>query len=132
MADMGINVQTIVLLLVILVLFVFALKRAANVFGGKSDCHGGGGPKAKKVKAVIVEDTDESHYPYRLELTIGGMTCDHCSQTVEYAINALSGMWARVDLSSRKAVILGKEPIEQNAVESAIEDAGYYVVRQPA
>ena len=131
MADMGINAQTIILLAIILVLFVFALKRAVNVFGGKSGCHGSGGPKAKKIKAVTVEDTDESHYPYRIELTVGGMTCDTCCQTVEYAINALSGMWARVDLDSRKTVILGKEPIDQNAVESAIEDAGYYVVRQP-
>ncbi len=133
MSDMGINAQTIIVLAVIAVLFVFALKHAVNVFGGKtSSCHGGGGTaRGKRIKAVTVEDTDESHYPYRTELTVGGMTCDHCRQTVEHSINAIPGVWARIDLDSRKAVVLSKNPIEQNAVESAVEDAGYYVIRQP-
>ncbi len=133
MVDMEMNAQTVALLVVVLILFVFALRRAAKVFGGKEDCCGGGGasPAAKKVKPVVVEDADESHYPYRLELVIGGMSCDHCRATVEHSVNAIPGTWARVDLDSRKAVVLGKRPIAQDAVEAAVEEAGYYVVHQP-
>ena len=131
MAEMEMNAQTIVLLVVVLVLFAFALRRARDVFGGKAGCHGGSSDGAKKQKPVAVADTDESHYPYRLELVVGGMTCDHCKTAVENSVNAIPGMWARVDLGTRRATVLGKSPIDQEAVEEAVEAAGYYVVRQP-
>ena len=43
MVEIEINAQTAILLAVILVAFVFALRRAARVFGDKEGCHGEGG-----------------------------------------------------------------------------------------
>lgn len=131
MVEMEINAQTAILLAVILVAFVFALRRAARVFGGKEGCHGeGGSSRRKNAKPIVVEDTDESHYPYCVELTVGGMTCERCQAVVENSINAIPGMWARVDLAARRAVVLGKEPIDRTKVETVIEKAGYYVIEE--
>ncbi|MDY6112272.1 MAG: heavy metal-associated domain-containing protein, partial [Ellagibacter isourolithinifaciens] len=93
------------------------------------DCCGGGpkAPKAKKVAAVTVEDTDEANYPFSLDVKVKGMTCEKCVGRVQNALNAQSGTWARVDLGSGMAHILAKSPIDRDAVERAVEDAGYYV-----
>ena len=48
-------------------------------------------------------DTDASHYPYRDELLIGGMSCDGCAQNVANALNALDGVWATVTYADHTA-----------------------------
>ena len=77
--------------------------------------------------AVTVEDTDEANYPFSLDVTVKGMTCEKCVGRVQNALNAQPGTWARVDLGSGMAHILAKSPIDRDAVERAVEDAGYYV-----
>ena len=125
---------SIVVLVVILALAVFAGRRAFRVFFGKQDCCGGGcggscdTPK-KKIKKVKVEDTDKANYPYHTVLSIGGMSCENCASNVENALNGVDGTWAKVDLVSRTADVLSKKPIDEPALERAVEDAGYRVVR---
>ena len=123
------NAPTLILIVAIAILMVFALRRACRVFSLKDDCCGGGPktPKAKKVAAVTVEDTDEANYPYSLDVKVKGMTCDKCVEHVQNALNAQPGTWAKVDLVSGKAHILAKSPIDRDAVERAVEEAGYYV-----
>ena len=123
------NAPTAVIVAIIVVLMVFALRHAYRVFSLKDDCCGGGprNPKARKVAAVTVEDTDETHYPYSLDVKVKGMTCEKCVERVQNSLNALPGTWATVDLSSGMARVLAKSPIERDAIERAVEDAGYYV-----
>ena len=123
------NAPTLIIIVVIVILMVFALRRAYRVFSLKDDCCGGGPktPKAKKVAAVTVEDTDEANYPYSLDAKVKGMTCEKCVERVQNALNAQPGTWATVDLASGTAHILAKSPIDRDAVERAVEDAGYYV-----
>lgn len=123
------NAPTVIIIIVIAILMVFALRRAYRVFSLKDDCCGGGSktPKAKKVAAVTVEDTDEANYPYSLDVRVKGMTCEKCVERVQNALNAQLGTWAKVDLASGAAHILAKSPIDRDAVERAVEDAGYYV-----
>ena len=123
------NAPTVIITIVIAILMVFALRRAYRVFSLKDDCCGGGPktPKAKKVAAVTVEDTDEANYPFSLDVKVKGMTCEKCVERVQNALNAQPGMWAKVDLASGTARILAKSPIDRDAVERAVEDAGYYV-----
>ncbi len=123
------NAPTVIIVVVIAILMVFALRRAYRVFSLKDDCCGGGpkAPKAKKVAAVTVEDIDEANYPFSLDVKVKGMTCEKCVGRVQNALNAQSGTWARVDLGSGMAHILAKSPIDRDAVERAVEDAGYYV-----
>ena len=123
------NAPTVIITIVIAILMVFALRHAYRVFSLKDDCCGGGpkAPKAKKVAVVTVEDTDEANYPYSLDVRVKGMTCEKCVERVQNALNAQPGTWATVDLASGAAHILAKSPIDRDAVERAVEDAGYYV-----
>ena len=123
------NAPTVIIIIVIAILMVFALRRAYRVFSLKDDCCGGGpkAPKAKKVAVVTVEDTDEANYPYSLDVRVKGMTCEKCIERVQNALNAQPGTWATVDLASGAAHILAKSPIDRDAVERVVEDAGYYV-----
>lgn len=124
------NVGSVVVLVVILVAAAFAGWRAVNVFIGKKDCCGGEGscsshPRTKNVK---VQDTDKSHYPYSTTLAIGGMTCDNCRRNVENALNSVPGTWASVDLTSKVANVLSKQPVDEKALEAAVDKAGYRVI----
>ena len=123
------NAPTLIITIVIAILMVFAVRHAYRVFSLKDDCCGGDPktPKAKKVAAVTVEDTDEANYPYSLDVRVKGMTCEKCVERVQNALNAQPGTWATVDLASGAAHILAKSPIDRDAVERVVEDAGYYV-----
>ena len=123
------NAPTLIIIVVIALLMVFAVRHAYRVFSLKDDCCGGGpkAPKAKKVAVVTVEDTDEANYPYSLDVRVKGMTCEKCVERVQNALNAQPGTWATVDLASGAAHILAKSAIDRDAIERAVEDAGYYV-----
>lgn len=123
------NAPTVIIVAIIVVLMAIALRRAYRVFSLKDDCCGGGpkNPKAKKVAAVTVEDTDEANYPYSLDVKVKGMTCEKCVERVQNVLNAQPGTWATVDLASGTAHILAKSAIDRDAIERAVEDAGYYV-----
>ncbi|SHJ56189.1 heavy-metal-associated domain-containing protein [Parasporobacterium paucivorans] len=62
-----------------------------------------------------------------LEMNIEGMTCGHCSQRVENALNGLDGVQATVDLNKKKAFINLSGEISEETLKAAIEDAGYTV-----
>ncbi len=127
------NVQTAVLLAVIVVAMLFAARRMYRVFSLKDDCCGGGAKDtSKKFKAVRVSDTDEKNYKHSLDVKIGGMTCEKCVQNVQNAINSIDegNVWARVNLDSKMAHVLSKNELDQAAVETAVEQAGYFVSRR--
>ena len=117
----------IVVLAVIAIGLYFGFRRIAASTRGKSCCSDGA--SAKKIKKVAVADTDESHYPYCDELLIGGMSCDGCAQNVENALNALNGVWATVTFADHTARVRSKHPIGREALEAAVKDAGYYVMK---
>ena len=105
----------------------FGLRRIVRgITSGQSCCSDGAcGHKVKKVK---VGDTDESNYPYAVDLPIGGMSCQGCAENVANALNGVSGTWARVDLASKTAHVLSKNPIDSSAYETAVKNAGYFVM----
>lgn len=129
----GMNVQTAVLLAVIVVGMVFAARRMYRVFSLKDDCCGGGAKdSSKKFKTQRVSDTNEANYKHALDLKIGGMICEKCVENVQNAINSVDAgnVWARVDLDSKTAHILSKNALDQASVEEAVEAAGYFVSRR--
>lgn len=120
------NPANIIVLAVIAVGMFFGLRRIVASAHGKSCCSDG--TSNKKTKKTVVADTDESHYPYCDELLIGGMSCDGCAQNVENAINALDGVWATVTYADHTARVRSKRPIDRGVLETAVRDAGYYVM----
>lgn len=120
---------TIVLLLIILVICVFSGRKMYRQWTGKSNCCGGGGDAKRAPKRVKVLDTDESHYAHSKDVLIGGMMCEECEKHVANAVNAIPGTWARVDWATQTAHILSKEPIDDEKLKAAVEEAGYYIVK---
>ena len=121
------NPVNLIVLVVIAVGMFFGLRRIAASTHGKSCCSDG--TSGRKAKRVVVTDTDESHYLYSEELLIGGMSCDGCAQNVANALNALNGIWATVTYADHTARVRSKNPIDREALETAVKDAGYYVMK---
>ena len=121
------NPANIIVLAVIAIGMFFGLRRIAASTRGKSCCSDGA--SGRKAKKVVVLDTDESHYLYSDELLIGGMSCDGCAQNVENALNAQNGVWATVTFADHTARVRSKNPIDREALETAVRGAGYYVVK---
>lgn len=87
----------------------------------KSSCCG----SAETVLPKRVEDTDESHYPYRYIVAIDGMKCSNCAANVENAINAQGDTWARVNLGRRRAEVLAKKEKTEDDFVRALKGTGY-------
>lgn len=126
MSDL-LNPANLIVLAVIAAGMFFGLRRIAASAHGKSCCSDG--TSGKKAKKVVMVDTDVSHYPYSSELLIGGMSCDGCAQNVTNALNALDGVWATVTYADHTARVRSKNPIDRDALEAAVKDAGYYVMK---
>ena len=90
---------------------------------------GGGccGEHEATVRRIRVRDRNRSHYPYTVGLTVGGMTCDGCARKTENALNALDGVWARVDPSSGRGTVFCKSAPDEKTLREAVARAGYVV-----
>jgi len=60
--------------------------------------------------------------------TVNGMTCDHCVLSVREEVEELDGVASvDVDLASGRMIVRGAG-VDDAAVRSAVEEAGYEVV----
>lgn len=65
-----------------------------------------------------------------LTVTVSGMTCGHCASSVREEVGQIADVTAvDVELSSGKVTINSDGAIELDAVEKAVEEAGYQMVR---
>ena len=92
-------------------LVIFAVYRTVQKARGKAKSSCCGTPDVITKKKV--EDTDESHYPYRYKLAIEGMRCSNCAATVENTLDEIDGIWARVNLGRKEADVLSKQEMQQ-------------------
>ncbi|MDD2818708.1 Copper chaperone [Leucobacter sp. 7(1)] len=66
------------------------------------------------------------------EFWVNGMTCEHCERAVTAELSALPGIIdVQVDAASGRVNLGHETPVDLNAVESAVEDAGYTVRSWP-
>lgn len=86
------------------------------------------GPGEAAPERVHVADRNAAHYPYELDLAIGGMTCENCAIRVENALNELPGTWARVSIDTRVAHVRSKDEPDVDALRRAVAAAGYAVM----
>ena len=60
---------------------------------------------------------------------VQGMTCGHCVSAVRSEIGRLSGVSeVSVDLDSGKVTVTAEQPLDDDAVRVAVEEAGYELV----
>lgn len=58
---------------------------------------------------------------------IEGMSCKHCQARVEKALNGMDGVEAVVDLAAKNATVTLSKEVTDEALKTAVEDAGYDV-----
>ncbi len=117
--------KTVITVIVIVAILVFALKGSVKHMKGEGDCCGGGsGNKPKKVKAKHLEDPVIG----QITLHIEGMTCEHCVNRVAEALNSIDGVSAKVNLHKKNATVSFDRPVEEETLCSAVENAGYRVL----
>ena len=63
------------------------------------------------------------------EGTDRGMTCEHCKNRVENALNRLEGVSAKVNLKKKTAVVSMEKEVEDMQLQKAVEQAGYKVIQ---
>ena len=117
------NTTSIIIIILAALLVVWAVYRTVQKFRGKAKSSCCGTPEA--VTPHKVDDTDESHYPYRYILSIDGMKCSNCARTVENTLDEMDGVWARVNLGKKQANVLTKEPKSQLDFEESLRRTSY-------
>jgi len=60
-----------------------------------------------------------------INIKISGMTCDHCAQSAQDALNALEGVTASVSYKEGAATVKTEGPIDNAQLLKAIESKGY-------
>ena len=59
-------------------------------------------------------------------VTVTGMTCGHCVASVTEEVSEIAGVEnVDVDLASGAVTVTSTEPLEDDAVRAAVEEAGY-------
>jgi copper chaperone len=61
--------------------------------------------------------------------TVTGMTCGHCVSAVSGEVGQLPGVTdVEVDLASGAVTVTSDEPLDDDAVRAAVDEAGYEMV----
>ena len=115
------NIIIICLLAVLLIPALFFTVRKLKKGGGCC-------PEHETVKAKKAADRNKAHYPYQVEMEIGGMTCGNCALKAANALNELPGTWARVSFETRKAQVRCRQEPDERALRNAVSAAGYVVM----
>jgi copper chaperone CopZ len=63
---------------------------------------------------------------YTSSYTVIGMTCGHCVASVTEEVQEISGVTdVQVDLASGALSITSSQPVDDEAVRAAVDEAGY-------
>ena len=111
-----------IIIAIIAVLLVIGFRSTKKHFKGEGGCCGGGGAPTptpeKKLDNVIGQKI----------VRVDGMTCDHCKNWVEKAVNNIDGVACKVNLKKKEAVVSLAKDVADEEIRVAIEKAGYRVV----
>lgn len=119
------EISTAIIVVILVAACVLGVKSYVKKL--RSGCCGGGGEASEK--KVKVADKNKEHYPYAVCADIDGMVCGNCATRVENALNRMDGVWAKVDLSRKNALIRSKTPVETDVIKDTVREAGYTVLK---
>ncbi|MDO4170122.1 MAG: heavy metal-associated domain-containing protein [Lachnospiraceae bacterium] len=122
-------IATVVIVLVLVLIAVYAIKSSKSHFKGEGGCCGGGGGDSIITKADIpVKKLDGEKIGEKI-VSIEGMHCDHCVFSVTRAINRIDGAAATVDLKKNRAVVAYDTEISDHLIKNAVEREGFTVTK---
>ena len=115
--------SSLLILVLIAVVLVYAFKGSLQHFRGQGGCCGGGMQvKAKRERKFL------RHRPLgKCRMQIIGMHCPNCATRVSNALNELDGVAARVNLHSGTATVSYDRPVTDDELKRAVWGAGYQV-----
>ncbi len=117
--------KTVVTVIIIAVILIFALKGSIKHIKDEGDCCGGGsGSKPKKVKEKHLENPVIGQAVLHIE----GMTCEHCVSRIAEVLNNIDGVSAKVNLHKKAASVSYDRPVDEETLNAAVAKAGYRVV----
>ncbi len=117
------KMATAIVVGVLIIIGYLSLRSGVKHFKGEGGCCGGGGDSVPKQKKKKVEAL------YTKIITIEGMHCDNCKNSVERNINEIEGASARVHLKKKQAVVEMDREIPDEALIEAVENAGFEVLK---
>jgi copper chaperone len=60
---------------------------------------------------------------------VSGMTCGHCASSVSEQIRRIEGVaTVNVDVASGRVTVHHTKPVDDNAIRTAVDEAGYTLV----
>lgn len=112
--------KDLVVVIILIGVFVIAIKGSIKHFRGESSCCGGtvSKPVKKKLKGNVTETYN---------LKIEGMHCQNCVNRVTEAVNTIEGASAKVNLRKNEARIVCDRAVELDQIIKVIERKGFTV-----
>lgn len=109
--------ENLIIIAIIAVMAFFGIRSAVGHFKGQGGCCGGGSykPKKKKLEKVL----------YTKQFYVDGMSCEHCKNRVEGAVNDIHGLAARVDLKKGIMTVSYAAETGDELIRQKVERAGY-------
>lgn len=112
---------TIIIILILAVVVIFALKDSVKHFKGQGGCCGGGEDiKSEKKKLSGAKVAEKI-------IHIEGMHCENCKNSVERHINQIDGAVAKVNLHKKIAVVSMDRDVTDEELTKAVERADFTV-----
>ena len=75
------------------------------------------------------ESEDKKENMFTKEISIEGMSCNHCKMSVEKALGNIDGInEVKVSLENKNAIIKSSIEIDDNKITEAIEEEGFKVI----
>ena len=75
----------------------------------------------------------ETTTPHLTVALVNGMSCGHCAGAVTEEVSAIPGVTdVSVNMANGEVTITSTEPLDEHALRSAIDEAGYELAGLPA
>ena len=112
---------TAVILVVLVIVVIFAVRSGIQHGKGEGGCCGGGG-SIKEDKKVLTGDIIATKI-----VTIDGMHCENCKNSIERSVNKIDGASCQVNLKKKQATIEVDREIDDADIRIAIERLDFKV-----
>ncbi len=114
----------VIIIAVVVVVLILAVRSSIGHFKGEGDCCSGGSEILNQTEG---NKTLSGPVIGKKRLTISGMHCDHCVQSVTSAINRIDGAVAKVDLEAGTAEVSYDRKLDDAVLRQAVEGEGFTV-----
>lgn len=112
---------TIVIILILGIIIFFAVRGTLKHMKGEGGCCGGGCSYEEEQKVL------ENPILGSLTISIEGMRCQNCKNSIERNVNKIEGASCRVNLKKKTAVVQYDREIDPQEVKRVIERLDFIV-----